>query len=130
MDSDGHLVEDGGGADVDALGDLGPEVADELDAEQLSGAAVVGVAHRDLVVAGVGGLVVVGFGGMVTGLKPCRVLPGAPDRLGRKHAVELVREPHRRGVDAIAQGGASVQLARITSENERLADNRQFNRYE
>ena len=29
----------------------------------------------------------------------------APDRLGREHAVELVREPHRRGVEAVAQQG-------------------------
>ena len=32
------LVEDGGGGDVDAFGDLGAEVADELDAEELAGA--------------------------------------------------------------------------------------------
>ena len=60
---DGHLVEDGGGGDVDAFGDLGAEVADELDAEQPAGAAVAGEAHGDRVAAGVVGLVVVGLGG-------------------------------------------------------------------
>ena len=37
-------------------------MADELDAEELAGASVAGVAHRDRVAAGVVGLVVVGFG--------------------------------------------------------------------
>jgi hypothetical protein len=43
---------DGGGVDVDALGDLGAEVADELGAEQAPGVAVAGDADGDGVAPG------------------------------------------------------------------------------
>src|SRR5271170_1914400 len=59
---DGHLVEDGGCGDVDALGDLGVPMAEQLQAEQLTGAPVAGDAHSDAVAAGVVGLVIVGLG--------------------------------------------------------------------
>jgi hypothetical protein len=52
-----------GGGDVDALGDLGVLVAEELDAEEPAGGAVAGEPHGDTVAAGVVGLVVVGLPG-------------------------------------------------------------------
>src|ERR1019366_5432210 len=58
----GHVVEDRGGGDVDALGDLGVPVPEQLHAQQLPGAAVAGEPHGDAVAAGVVGLVVVGLG--------------------------------------------------------------------
>src|SRR6202020_2576087 len=68
---DGHGVVDGGGGDVDALGDLGVAVAEQLHAEQPPGGLVAGDAHGDAVAAGVVGLVVVGLGsagdGVVSG---------------------------------------------------------------
>ena len=36
---DGHVVEDGGGGDVDAFGDFGVPVAEQLDAEEPPGGA-------------------------------------------------------------------------------------------
>ena len=55
------LVEDRGGGDVDALGDLGVPVAEQLHAQQPPGGPVAGEPHRDAVAAGVVGLVVVGL---------------------------------------------------------------------
>ena len=57
----GHVVEDRGGGDVDAFGDLGVLVPEQLQAQELPGDAVAGDAHSDLVAAGVVGLVVVGL---------------------------------------------------------------------
>ena len=54
-------MEDGGGGDVDALGDLGVAVAEQLHAKQPPGGPVAGVPHGDAVAAGVVGLVVVGL---------------------------------------------------------------------
>jgi len=42
---DGHVVEDGGGGDVDSFGDLGAQTADELESQKPAGAAVAGVEH-------------------------------------------------------------------------------------
>src|SRR3984957_16439313 len=58
---DDHAVVDGGSGDVDALGDLGVLVAEELDAEESAGALVAGKPHVDAVAAGVVGLVVISF---------------------------------------------------------------------
>ena len=58
---DGHLVEDGGGRNVDALGHLGVFVPEELEAEEPAGPAVARVAHADAVAARVVRLVVVGL---------------------------------------------------------------------
>ena len=44
---DRHLVEDGGGCNVDPLGHFGVTVAEELDAQQAAGCPVPGVAHPD-----------------------------------------------------------------------------------
>jgi len=52
-------VEDRGGRDVDALGDLGVLVAEQLHAEQPPGGPVAGDPHGDAVAAGVVGLVVI-----------------------------------------------------------------------
>src|SRR5579875_732772 len=60
---DGHAVVDGGGGDVDPLGDLGVLVAEQLHAEQPAGGPVAGEPHGDAVAAGIVGLVVVGVGG-------------------------------------------------------------------
>src|SRR5258705_11730922 len=49
---DGHAVEDRGGGDVDALGDFGVLVPEQLDAEEPAGGAVAGEAHVDAVAAG------------------------------------------------------------------------------
>jgi hypothetical protein len=38
----GHAVEDGGGGDVDAFGDFGVPVAEQLDAEEPAGGLVAG----------------------------------------------------------------------------------------
>ena len=57
---DGHLVEEGGGVGVDAFGDFGAAVADELGAEETTGVLVAGDADVDRGGAGVVGLVVVG----------------------------------------------------------------------
>src|ERR1035437_6996019 len=46
---DGHLVEERGGGDVDALGHLGMAVTEELDPEETAGLAVTRVAHGDAV---------------------------------------------------------------------------------
>jgi hypothetical protein len=54
-------VVDRGGGDVDALGDLGVAVAEQLQAEQPPGGAVAGDPHVDAVAAGVVGLVVIGL---------------------------------------------------------------------
>src|ERR1035438_3042111 len=69
---DGHGVEDGGGGDVDAFGDLGVPVPEQLDPEEPAGGAVAGESHRDAVAAGVVGLVEIGFG-----LDGDRVVPGS-----------------------------------------------------
>ena len=55
------LVEDGGGGDVDPLGDLGVLVPEQLHAQEPAGGAVAGEAHRDAMAAGVVGLVVIGL---------------------------------------------------------------------
>jgi len=55
-------VEDGGGGDVDALGDLGVLVAEQLHAQQPPGGSVAGDPHGDAVAAGIVGLVVIGGG--------------------------------------------------------------------
>src|ERR1019366_4575929 len=68
---DGHGVEDGGGGDVDALGDLGVPVPEQLHAQEAAGGAVAGEAHGDAVAAGVVGLVVISLG-----LDGDRVEPG------------------------------------------------------
>src|SRR5260370_29711176 len=59
---DGHAVVDGSGDDVDALGDLGVLVAEQLHAEQPPGGPVAGDADGDAVAAGVVGLVIIGGG--------------------------------------------------------------------
>ena len=59
---DGHGVEDGGGRDVEAFGDLGVPVPEQLHAQEPPGGAVAGEPHRDAVAAGVVSLVVIGFG--------------------------------------------------------------------
>ena len=58
---DGHLVEDGGGCDVDPLGHLGVLMPEELEAEETTGPAVARVAHADAVASRVVRLVVVGL---------------------------------------------------------------------
>ena len=55
-------MEDGGGGDVDALGDLGVFVAEQLQPQQPTGEPVTGDPHGDAVAAGVVGLVVIGLG--------------------------------------------------------------------
>ena len=55
---DGHVVEQGGGRDVDALGHLGAMVAQQLSAAQAPAGAVAGDAQVQLVGAWVVGLVV------------------------------------------------------------------------
>ena len=57
---DGHAVEDGGGRDVDALGDLGVLMPEQLQAQQPPGSAVAGDPHGDAVAAGVVGLMIIG----------------------------------------------------------------------
>jgi hypothetical protein len=57
----GAAVEDSGGEDVDAFGDLGWQVADELGAEEFAGGGVAGDALGDGCGAGVVDLVVVGL---------------------------------------------------------------------
>jgi hypothetical protein len=69
---DGHVVEDGGGGDVDAFGDLGVPMAEQLHAEQAPTGAVAGEAHLDAVAAGVVGLVIIGLGADRDRVKPGR----------------------------------------------------------
>jgi hypothetical protein len=57
---DGHPVVQGGGVDVDAFGDSGVRVSDQLRAEQSTGRRVAGDGDRDGPGAGIVGLVVVG----------------------------------------------------------------------
>jgi putative intracellular protease/amidase len=63
-------VEDGGGGDVDALGDLGVPMAGQLHAQQPPGDPVAGDADGDAVAAGIVGPVSVGDGSVVTGPNP------------------------------------------------------------
>src|SRR5579863_5800089 len=49
-------------SDVDSLGDFRIEPSDQLKAEESTGRAVTGVAHRDALATGVIGLVIVCFG--------------------------------------------------------------------
>ena len=89
---DRHAVVDRGGGDVDAFGDLGAEVAEELQTEQ-SAVAVGGVAHLDRVAAGVVGLVVVGLGGDGERVEVSAGLRGRAGRCGRSRG----RRPSRPG---------------------------------
>jgi hypothetical protein len=54
-------VKDGHSGDVDALGDFGMPVPEELDSEELTGFAVPRVAHRDAMAVGVVSLVIIRF---------------------------------------------------------------------
>jgi len=53
----GELAEDRDRGNADPLGDLRTELADKLDAEELPGSPIAGVAHRDLLTGRVVGLV-------------------------------------------------------------------------
>ena len=86
---DGHAVVDGGGGDVDALGDLGVLVAEQLHAEQPPGGAVAGDADGDAAAAGVVGLVII-----CRGLDGDRIEPGRRRLRGR--AARCGRRPGRR----------------------------------
>ena len=92
---------DGGGGDVDPLGNLGVAVAVELEAEELAGGAVAGEAHPDSVAAWVVGLAssasdstvrVVESGGdgfVVSETGPCGCVVEDLDDLGAQAAGEF-----------------------------------------
>jgi hypothetical protein len=57
----GQAAVDGGGGDVDPLGDLGVLMAEQLDTKETAGGAVTGNPQVDAIAARVIGLVVVGL---------------------------------------------------------------------
>jgi pimeloyl-ACP methyl ester carboxylesterase len=117
---DGEAVLDGGGEDVDAFGDFGAEVADELGAEQQASAGVAGDPDVDGGGAGVVGLVVVrgGVGGewLVAGGRGLAVADAGcggdsvedADDLGTDDAEELAVS-----ADGVLAGHPALRLANV-----------------
>src|ERR1700694_1126856 len=68
---DGHAVVDRRRGDIDALGDLGMTVAEQLDAEQTGGVAIAREAHGNAMAVRVVRLVVVGLVAHRDGVESC-----------------------------------------------------------